>query len=177
MLSDLLRFYTANKDQSVTECDPELSIETYLNQNNYSQVFRDEHLYPMCGALWSSPVEQVGQIPYKFVVSFFQHHRMLELKNRPSWQTVKGGSASYVRQIQAKCPSIIWKARQVDSVQRYTDHVMLETADGQEQFDWVVFASHADTSLQLLTDASALESEVLSHFTYQDNQMVVHIDE
>ena len=177
MLSDLLRFYTANKDQSVTECDPELSIETYLNQNNYSQVFRDEHLYPMCGALWSSPVEQVGQIPYKFVVSFFQHHRMLELKNRPSWQTVKGGSASYVRQIQAKCPSIIWKARQVDSVQRYTDHVMLETADGQEQFDWVVFASHADSSLQLLTDASALESEVLSHFTYQDNHMVVHIDE
>jgi predicted NAD/FAD-binding protein len=100
MLSDLIRFYQENKDVVVDQCDAELSIEDYLNRNDYSQVFREEHLYPMCGALWSSPVDQVGKIPYKFVVSFFQHHRMLQLADRPQWQTVKGGSASYIRAIQ-----------------------------------------------------------------------------
>lgn len=71
MLSDLLRFYDDNKDIDVADIDPNLSIEDYLDQHKYSAEFRYEHLYPMCGALWSAPVEQVGQIPYRFVVSFF----------------------------------------------------------------------------------------------------------
>ena len=81
MLSDLLRFYDDNKDIDVADIDPNLSIEEYLDLHKYSHEFRYEHLYPMCGALWSAPVEQVGQIPYRFVVSFFQHHRMLQLKS------------------------------------------------------------------------------------------------
>lgn len=54
----------------MTDLDPNLAIEDYLDQHKYSAEFRYEHLYPMCGALWSAPVEQVGQIPYRFVVSF-----------------------------------------------------------------------------------------------------------
>ena len=88
MLRDLLRFYEHNKDQSVQDVPADFTIEQYLDQHGYSQAFRIEHLYPMCGALWSAPVEQVGQIPYKFVVSFFQHHRMLQIADRPEWLTV-----------------------------------------------------------------------------------------
>ncbi|MBH2001370.1 MAG: NAD(P)-binding protein [Moraxellaceae bacterium] len=176
MLSDLIRFYQANKDVSVEACDFELTIDDYLNQNDYSQVFRDEHLYPMCGALWSSPVEQVGQIPYKFVVSFFQHHRMLQLKDRPQWQTVKGGSASYIQAIQAACPSIQWKHAHVQEVIRTEHAVRIVTDQDQEQFDWVVFASHADDTLGLIKDASEKEREILGSFDYQDNLMVVHSD-
>lgn len=73
MLADLLRFYQENKNLSVSDHDAEMSIESYLDQHGYSEAFRHEHLYPMCGALWSAPVDQVGQIPYKFVISFFQH--------------------------------------------------------------------------------------------------------
>lgn len=71
MLADLFKFYSANKDINVDDINTTLSIEEYLNQNGYSEAFRQEHLYPMCGALWSCPIEQAGQIPYKFVVSFF----------------------------------------------------------------------------------------------------------
>ena len=150
MLSDLIRFYQDNKDIQLDQCNAELSIEDYLNQNDYSEVFRQEHLYPMCGALWSSPVDQVGNIPYKFVVSFFQHHRMLQLEDRPQWQTVKGGSASYIRAIQKACPSIIWKKAQVQQVIRENDLVHIVTNQEQETFDWVVFASHADDTLKLI---------------------------
>ncbi|ENW96089.1 NAD(P)/FAD-dependent oxidoreductase [Acinetobacter sp. NIPH 298] len=176
MLSDLIRFYQDNKDVSVDECDADLTIEDYLNRNDYSQVFRHEHLYPMCGALWSSPVDQVGKIPYKFVVSFFQHHRMLQLKDRPQWQTVKGGSASYIHAIRAACPSIQWKNAPVQQVIRADDSVTIITEKNQEAFDWVVFASHADDTLKLIRNPSAIERDILGCFDYQDNFMVVHSD-
>lgn len=176
MLSDLFKFYSANKDVVVAHLDPSLSIEDYLNQNGYSTAFRQEHLYPMCGALWSCPVEQAGQIPYKFVVSFFQHHRMLQLKERPMWQTVKGGSSRYVQAIQENVPTIIFKSIEVKKVTRIANSVSIDTIDSTEVFDWVVFASHADDSLKMLTDATELEYEVLSQFSYQDNKMVVHRD-
>lgn len=176
MLSDLMRFYQENKDIDVAAYEPHLTIEDYLNRNDYSQVFREEHLYPMCGALWSSPVEQVGKIPYKFVVSFFQHHRMLQLKERPQWQTVKGGSASYIQAIQAQCPSIQWKHGAVKQVLRTEDSVTIVSAQDTEEFDWVIFASHADDTLKLIHQPSAAEQEILGCFDYQDNKMVVHCD-
>lgn len=176
MLLDLYRFYQENKDQSVMDCDAELTIESYLNQHHYSEEFRHEHLYPMCGALWSTPVDQVGQIPYKFVVSFFQHHRMLQLKARPQWQTVKNGSNRYIHAIRQHCPSIQWKHLGVHSVSRHSDRVEVQTDAGLHNFDWVVFASHADDTLQLLEDATDLEREILQNFDYQNNHMVVHHD-
>lgn len=176
MLSDLFRFYAANKDLNVEEIDVGLSIDDYLNQHAYSEAFRQEHLYPMCGALWSCPVEQAGQIPYKFVVSFFQHHRMLQLKDRPLWQTVKGGSASYIRAIQKQANNVSFRKTEVKSVSRTANDVLIETQLGTERFDWVVFASHADDSLKLLKDPSERELDVLGDFRYQDNRMVVHSD-
>lgn len=176
MLSDLLRFYAANKDMNVQDLSADYSIDDYLNEHGYSQAFRQEHLYPMCGALWSCPVDQAGKIPYKFVVSFFQHHRMLQLKDRPVWLTVKGGSATYVRAIQRQANNIQFKKNAVTSVRRNTHEVVIETALGTEYFDWVIFASHADDTLQLLSDPTPLEQDILGKFQYQDNHMVLHSD-
>lgn len=177
MLADLMRFYAANKDVEISNVDTEITIDDYLNQHGYSDAFRYEHLYPMCGALWSCPVDQAGKIPYKFVLSFFQHHRMLQLKDRPQWLTVKGGSATYVRAIQAQCPQIQFKSLEVQQVDRLEQDVLIHTQQGVERFDWVVFASHADDSLRLLNQPSALEQEILSCFRYQDNRMVLHSDQ
>lgn len=176
MLADLFKFYAANKEVIVDDYDTTLTIEAYLNQHGYSEAFRQEHLYPMCGALWSCPLAQVGQIPYKFVVSFFQHHRMLQLKDRPQWQTVKGGSARYVEAIQQQSPNIAFKKVAVMSVSRLVDQVIVQTEVATQQFDWVIFASHADDSLKLLNDPPPLEQAVLSSFSYQDNKMVLHSD-
>ncbi len=176
MLFDLFRFYAANKDSNVEDIDATLSIDEYLNQHAYSEAFRQEHLYPMCGALWSCPVEQTGKIPYKFVVSFFQHHRMLQLKDRPLWQTVKGGSACYVHAIQAQTKNIHFLNVAVEQVVRTENEVLIETQQGTERFDWVIFASHADNSLKLLKDPSETELNVLGNFRYQSNRMVVHSD-
>jgi predicted NAD/FAD-binding protein len=64
----------------------------------------------------------------------------------------------------------------VQLVSRSANDVLIETTQGSERFDWVVFASHADDSLKLLKDPSAQELDVLGKFRYQDNRMVVHSD-
>jgi predicted NAD/FAD-binding protein len=63
---------------------------------------------------------------------------MLQLKDRPQWQTVKGGSASYIQAIQAASPSIQWKHAHVQEVIRTEHAVRIVTDQDQEQFDWVV---------------------------------------
>lgn len=101
---------------------------------------------------------------------------MLQLKDRPQWQTVKGGSAQYVQAIQQQSPNIEFKNLAVISVSRLADEVIVKTERDTQQFDWVIFASHADDSLKMLNDATPLEQSVLSQFSYQDNKMVVHSD-
>lgn len=177
MLSDLLRFYEQNKNIVLDDYSPDYTLEEYLDEHGYSEVFRQEHLYPMCGALWSSPIEQIGRIPYKFVVSFFQHHRMLQLKERPEWLTVQGGAAQYIEAIRTQCPTLQWKNAEVLSVKRGGRHVEVRTAEQTEHYDRVIFASHADDTLQLLEDPTEDEIEVLFQFGYQDNRMVVHTDQ
>lgn len=177
MLSDLFRFYNENRDVDVSRLSPDLTIADYLKRSGYSEAFCQEHLYPMCGALWSSPLEQIGQIPYKFVVSFFQHHRMLQLKERPQWLTVKGGSSRYIQAIRQQAQQIKFKQVEVVAVERSNLGVKVQTSTQHEHYDWVIFASHADDTLHLLKDATPLEHEVLRQFKYQDNTMVVHHDQ
>jgi hypothetical protein len=54
--------------------------------------------------------------------------------------------------------------------------VTIVSAQEEEEFDWVIFASHADDTLKLIDQPSAAEQEILGCFDYQDNKMVVHCD-
>lgn len=176
MLRDLMRFYAAGRQMDASQIDPSISLEQYLNQQQYSAAFRHEHLYPMCGALWSTAVTDIGKLPLRFVISFFQHHRMLQVDERPEWLTVQGGSSQYIQAIRQHAKNISWQHSRVHRVIRHADSVELLTSNGMQQFDWVVFASHADDTLKLLDNPSAEERNILGAFSYSDNLMVVHTD-
>lgn len=176
MLRDLMRFYAEGREMDASSIDPALTLAQYLDQQQYSQAFRHEHLYPMCGALWSTAVNDVGLLPLRFVISFFQHHRMLQVADRPQWLTVDGGSAQYVQAIRKQAKHISWQHATVHRVVREADYVDLLTSNGIQQFDWVVFASHADDTLNMLDNPTRQETEVLGAFGYSDNLMVVHHD-
>ncbi|MEE7548894.1 dehydrogenase, partial [Xanthomonas sp. Kuri4-1] len=62
------------------------------------------------------------------------------------------------------------------AVERLADGVRLVSARGEERFDDVVLACHADEALALLGDASAPEQEILGAIGYQDNETVLHTD-
>lgn len=182
MLFDIVRFYrNAPKVLKALETgssDTEQTVEDYLNQHGYSLQFREDHLLPMISALWSATPERVKLFPIAHLVDFFQRHGLMKLIGRPQWLVVKNGSASYVEELQKQL-TCDWKLNQnITNISRSEHGVNIQTADGhQEQYDSVIMATHADTALRLLGDASAEEQHILGAIPFEKNHVVMHTDE
>ena len=66
---------------------------------------------------------------------------------------------------------------QTEAVRRTQFGVEIKCAGGEwEPFDDVVFATHADDTLKLLSDATGVEQTALSSIRYQPNRAVLHSD-
>ncbi len=178
MLFDIVRFYNSAPKVLTHDSSQTLNVGSYLKQNNYSDAFSEDHLLPMISALWSTPPEKVALFPIHHLVDFFQRHGLMKIINRPQWLVVKNGSASYVEAIQRHV-NCQWKLNQrIKSISRHSDGVHIQTSDGDtEQYDQLIMATHADTSLSLLTDASDDERAILEEITFEKNHVVVHTDE
>lgn len=175
MLNDLLRFYrTATREVAL---NPGLSLDAFLDKGRYGQAFRNDHLYPMAGAIWSSPVNEVGRQPAESFVRFCDNHGLLKLKDRPVWRTVKGGSRHYVDKIIAGLGARAISGRAIRSIRRAGDGVtLLDSAGVEHPFDHVVIAAHADQALRMLDRPTAEEQAVLGTFRYEQNEAIIHTD-
>jgi len=175
MIRDLLRFYrNAPKDFSMMGG---ISLDDYLARNDYGRAFREDHLYPMAAAIWSTPAMQVGRYPAASFVRFCSNHGLLALRDRPIWRTVKGGSREYVERITRPYADNIRLSTPIKSVRRLENAVELMDASGiAYSFDDVVIATHADQALRILADPSHEESRILSSFQYARNEAVLHTD-
>jgi len=175
MTRDILRFY--HECQSLLKLpDDGPTLGEYLAENNYSKLFIEDHIVPMACALWSSPTETIAQFPAKYLVQFMHNHHMLQVNERPEWRVVTGGSSSYIHRLEKKWAVGVRLDAGVQSVVRTADKVRIKTAAGEEDFDQVVFACHSDQALALLTDATALERDILCKLPYQENETVLHVD-
>ncbi len=175
MLADLLRFYrNAPRDLPMMG---DMSLDEYLSQNNYGDAFRNDHLYPMAAAIWSTPAMEVGRYPAAHFVKFCSNHGLLLLRNRPVWRTVVGGSQEYVKRLTAPFADRIRLSTPVTRIHRLADGVEIANTNGEfERFDDVVIATHADQALEMLTDATQAERRILGAFGYTKNRAVLHTD-
>lgn len=175
MIRDLLRFYrNAPKDLSGMGS---ITLDDYLTYNGYGRAFREDHLYPMAAAIWSTPAMEVGRYPAASFVRFCCNHGLLALRDRPIWRTVSGGSREYVRRITKPYADRIRLSTPIKSVRRSENSVELIDGSGIcHVFDDVVIATHADQALRMLADPSADESRVLGAFQYSRNEAVLHSD-
>lgn len=174
MIRDLLRFYrSAPGDMLAMEG---ISLDDYLSRNGYGQSFRNDHLYPMAAAIWSTPAMHVGAHSAANFIKFCCNHGLLEIRNRPIWRTVKGGSREYVKSMAERFSDRIRLSTPVKAVHRRPDGVAIEAAGGHHLFDDVVIATHADAALRMLVDASEDERRILGAFRYARNEAVLHGD-
>ncbi|MEB2844448.1 FAD-dependent oxidoreductase [Rhizobiales bacterium RZME27] len=175
MMRDLLRFYrNAPRD---LETMNGISLDDYLDRNGYGRVFREDHLYPMAAAIWSTPAVKVGEYPAASFVRFCRNHGLLELWDRPVWRTVNGGSREYVKRLTRTFADRILLSTPVAAIRRGEGKVDIHDIHGrQHQFDDVVIATHADQALRLLSDASEREKRILGAFRYSRNEAVLHGD-
>ena len=174
MLRDILRFNkNAQRYLTETHSNP-ISLAQLLDRERFGQTMRDWYLLPMAAAIWSAPVKDILGFPAAHFLTFCLNHRLLQIQERPQWKTVVGGSRCYVQKLVEQLSDVRLNAP-VRRIERLPDSVAVHTARDVENFDAVVLACHAPTSLALL-DAAPQEREVLQAFRYQENRAVLHTD-
>lgn len=176
MLKDIARFYR-EAPRALERPDDETTLGHYLERGGYSRLFIEKHLMPMGAAVWSATPETMRAFPLRFLVQFFHNHGFLRVEGRPQWLVVKGGSREYVKRLVAPFRDRVHTSTPVVQVERTPRGVRVRTAQGEESlFDRVVLATHADTSLRMLSDATPAERDVLGAFEFQRNEVVLHTD-
>ena len=176
MIRDILRF---NREApALLEPGAEdISLDAYLRRHHYSASFRDHFILPMGAAIWSARPAEMGRMPARFFVRFFENHGMLSVNDRPTWRVIRGGSRSYVRPLIAGHRDRIRLNAPVERVRRIPGGVEIKARGlDNEHFDHVFIATHSDQALAMLADPSPSEKEVLGSIRYQDNEVVLHTD-
>ncbi len=131
----------------------------------------------MAAAIWSSEPLSVPDMPLDFLVRFFGNHGLLQLKDRPQWRVIEGGSREYVHKLIEGHRDRIRLATPVRAIKRHGDGVEVVTASGAiEWYDAVFIATHSDQALAMLEDATPSERDVLGAIQYQPNEAVLHTD-
>jgi uncharacterized protein len=177
MLRDVLRF---NRGAEAASREPGLTVAGLMDRLGVGPWFRDYYIAPLSGAIWSTPTEKIMDFPAEAMIRFFRNHALLGVYGQHQWWTVQGGSASYVRRLgdamRGKGVDIRLSSP-IAGVRRTIGGVEVRAEGGQwERFDEVVFATHSDDTLRLLSDPTPQERRVLGAIRYQPNQVVLHSD-
>ena len=175
MLLDLVRF---NRDarKLVGSRGRGPSLRRFLDDGGYSDYFVERLLVPQASAVWSADPAQMWSFPAGFLAEFFENHRVLQLRDRPSWRSITGGSRTYVEALIAPFRDRVHLRTPVRRIQRCPAEVVVDLGNSCEVFDEVVIALHSDAALRLLADPSPLELKVLGAIPYQQNEAVLHTD-
>jgi len=176
LIWDIFRFNRIATRELETELG-HLTLGQFLQKYGFSKAYINFHIIPLSAAVWSTPSENILDFPAESILRFYYHHGLLKLANRPQWQTVVGGSVSYIQAFEKRFQGAVKKANPVRHVKRMTDKIKVILEDRTEMdFDCVVLATHADISRRLLVNPDPDEIRVLGKWTYTQNHVTLHTD-
>ncbi len=177
MVRDIMKFNAGA--EAIAQSD-DVTIGDLIREMGLGDWFCRYYLLPICGAIWSTPPEEIQEFPAKSLVQFFRNHALLSATGQHQWWTVDGGSIEYVKRLQAHLIANQVDLRvsaDVQSVFRDSQGATIRCAGAApEQFDQVIMACHSDDALRLLANPTPAETAALSDLRYQDNHMILHSD-
>ena len=177
MLRDIMRF-NGNAERLA---QGGTTIGELVDEMQLGDWFRRYYLMPICGAIWSTPPEEIQSFPARSLVRFFRNHALLSATGQHQWWTVKGGSIEYVRRLGQNLTErgvTLRCGAGVSHVHRDALGATVATPGADpERFDQVIFACHSDEALKMIANPSPAEQQALSDLRYQDNHMILHADE
>jgi uncharacterized protein len=176
MLADLVRFHREARSLVDLDGDGPL-LGDFLAAGGYSRYFVERLIVPQVASIWSADPAELWSFPASFLAAFLANHGALQLRGRPRWRSVTGGSRRYVDAIVAALPGRVHLRAPVRRVERHAGGVDLWFYDTVARFDELVLAVHSDQALALLGAPSRLEREVLGAIPYQANETVLHTDQ
>lgn len=177
MVRDIIRFNRESiEDLDTGRVADDESLGEYLAARGYSDTFINQYLVPMGAAIWSASTRTMLEFPMRFFLQFFRNHGLLQIRNRPQWRTIAGGSREYLEPLTASFADRIQLSSPVESVRRIAAGAELKVHGQWQVFDQVVIACHSDQALALLDDASVEERSILGAVPYQMNDVILHTD-
>ena len=174
MLTEVRRFHREAR-RLLAAGDDGCTWEGFLRAHRFSPYFVRHFALPLVSCVWSCGSGPAGRYPALYLFRFLDHHGMLRVGGSPTWRTVVGGSRTYVDEIVARVGDVRTSSP-ARAVLRHDDGVSVFTADRCLEFDRVVLATHADTALDLLADATPAEKSLLGAFSYSVNPAWLHTD-
>jgi uncharacterized protein len=176
MLADVVRFNRLARALVSAPEQPGLSLADLLAAGRFSSRFVQWYLVPLGSSIWSADPSTFLDMPAVTFARFFDNHGLLRYGDQPSWRTVAGGSRRYVEAIAKPLGRELRLASPVSKISRRDDEVELHSEAGLERFDHVVVATHSDQALNLLSDPSPQERQVLGAIRFQSNRATLHTD-
>jgi uncharacterized protein len=173
MLIELRRFHAEAQTLTI---DDAVTVGQFLGRGGYGAAFVEDHLAPLCAALWALPWSAAVHMPVVDVIASLADHPLLPDRARPRWRVIDGGASSYLSAFTARFPGRVAIADGVVAIARRPGHVTVTSRSGRHTFDAVVLACHSDQALALLQDPSIPERDILGAIDFQETRVVVHSD-
>lgn len=177
LLRDILRLNRLCRARLAAGALPAGALGAFLDEAGFGPELRSRYLLPMAGLIWSCSPRQAAEYPAADFMRFFESHGLFTALDQPQWRTVVGGSRGYVDRLLARYRGTLRLNAPVRHLRREAGGVVVTGPGGEERYDRVVCATHADQALRLLADASPLEARVLSGIPYLESRCVLHTDE
>ena len=158
------------------------SIGEYLDQEGYSEAFRNDYLIPMTASVWStSPDKASLEFPAITLIRFmWNHHLLTTVAARPTWMTITGGSKQYIEAVMRDFPEDrlhLDAGIQSLSILKNEQLAVHRTDGRREAFDHVILATHGDQAMDIIRNiATPEEIEIMSGFKTSKNTAVLHSD-
>ncbi|STR54379.1 Amine oxidase [Klebsiella oxytoca] len=178
LLREIVRFNRLAKQALGGAFDPAATLQTFLERHRFSPFFARHYILPMGAAIWSSSLQEMRRFPLALFLRFFDNHGLLDIRQRPQWYVVPGGSREYVRALLVRSGDRLSLRLNtpVQNVIRSQDGVTLQLATGEEHFDQAIFACHSADALAMLAEPTVAEREILGDIGWQRNEVVLHSD-
>ena len=173
LLTEIVRFNRQAKQALAGAFDPGATLQTFLERHRFSPFFARHYILPMGAAIWSSSLQEMRRFPLALFLRFFENHGLLDIRQRPQWYVVPGGSREYVRALLAQRGDRLRLRLNapVQNVIRRQEGVTLQLASGEQHF-----ACHSAQALAMLADPTSAEREILGDIGWQQNEVVLHSD-
>jgi len=176
MLWDIVRF-SKHGPAFLKSSREDASLAEFFAHGRYSRAFLDRYLVPMISAIWSAGCDSVADLPARYFLHFFENHGLMNIKVRPQWRVVTGGSRNYISPLIQGFKERVHTHSPVTRITRHAAGVSLEMPNGEHlPFDHVVLAVHSNQALRMLADPTDAEREILGAIPYQGNDVVLHTD-
>lgn len=175
MLGEISRFHRRAR-ALLAGNDDAMTVREFLARGRFSPYFTSHFMTPLIAAVWSTAPTQAGDYPARYLFAFLQNHGMLSVSGSPVWYTVVGGSARYVEQA-AKGLTAVQTSTPVRAVTRSGRGVdVRDDSDSVAHFDAAVVATHPRHALDLLTEPTSTERDVLGAIGFTVNPTLLHTD-